>query len=207
MIDDEYLWDTSEFNHSPARSPREGVIGEQVFSAQWAKLMEDDGNLMEPPNAQFARVLCTLPKVQLDQRAATVAASMVNWFGTNIGRAFLNRAELMSNAMLSKSEAYVAAWSIENMRRSYDGGIRTLEHCLMTDAQMARIDKTLPTLTATDLEVAEHLAMWLGESRGQAFLRKCFEELERREAEDQRQRLAEHEQRLIRHRASAHAAA
>lgn len=173
--DDAYLWELPQLDATPARKAREGVLSEHIFAAHWAKLMErDDG--MSAPNQVLSYILRNM-RHPISQRAATVAASVVCWYGTPIGRAFLDQAEVLAKVLLSRRDAYLAAWSIQNHRSNISS--RTLEHCLGPEEGR----KEVPEATAYDLEVAEHVAHWMGSDDGQKFLRGCREEIAQRRPE------------------------
>lgn len=173
--DGQYLWELPQFDAIPARKPREGVLSEHIFAARWAALMaKDDG--ISAPNQELSYILHRM-RQPISQRAATVAASVVCWYGTPIGRAFLDQAEVLAKVLLSRQDAYLAAWSIQNFRRNPTA--RTIEHCLGPEEGR----KEIPQATPYDIEVADHVAYWMGSEDGQKFLRGCREEIAHRRPE------------------------
>lgn len=174
-MDHDYLWNTKHFTAAPMRPPRQGLIGENVFASEWAKLMADTENINNPPNEALSGVLGSYG-YRLNQRSATVAASLVCWLGTNIGRCFLDNAAVMGKTTPLRGDAYLMAWAVENIRRSSTNhGRRALEACLISDATPT----VVPKLSAADYEVAEHVVMWLGDEDGQRFLKACETEIKR----------------------------
>lgn len=185
---DEYLWDLPQFDHTPVNPPREGVVAEEVFTRQWAELVKDDGNIMNPFNYRFASIL---PHLSATPRAAKVAASFVRWLGTSIGRAFVEQAEYFVRRNLSKEEAFILAWTMENLRStSVNNGVRTLEW-ILTPTEKYEATRRAAPVSVEDLEVAENMARWLGSADGQQFLKSCQEELRQIEDDDRVRRLNE----------------
>lgn len=174
----EKLWNTPAYENKPARPPRRDMVGEQVFAELWAQQMADTETGMQPPNGPLSSVLGPYP-FDLDQRCATVAASLVCWFGTNCGMAFLNTAKTAAAKSLTPGDFYLQSWAVENSRKSgSNSGARTLEYCLKPDG-----GRDLPELSGRDYEVAEHLIFWLGNEEGQDFLNRCEAEIEQRRPE------------------------
>lgn len=186
---DSYLWELPQFDHSPLRAPRDGMIGEQVYAQHWAKQMETKIETFDPPNAELAGLLHNMGEERITQRHATVAASMVCWLGTNCGGGFLHNAKRVAESQIHRDDAYLMAWSVQNARIGYSNyGIRTLEHCLVPDGAVPLggyvSSKSFPVLTAADLETAEHVARWLGSDDGQKFILKCQIEIKKRQKEE-----------------------
>jgi hypothetical protein len=174
-MDKEYLWDLLQFAHQPMRPPRNGFVGENVFHAEWSRHVADTNAMDSPPNEKLADLLGAHP-FQLTERSATVAASLVCWLGTNMGRCFLEEAAKLAKRHTCSQEAYLMAWAAQNARRSFcNHGRRALESCLISDAE----PNLVPVLSADDYEVAEHLVMWLGSKDGQKFLKTCETEIKR----------------------------
>lgn len=173
-MDHDYLWDIPLFNHSPMRPARKGLVGENVFASEWAKLMAPP-NFDSPANQPLADVMGSYG-YRLKERAATVAASVICWLGTNCGRCFLEKAARLGSVQTSREDGYLMAWAVENARQSFSGqGRRTLEACLISDEKPTIV----PNLSAQDYECAEHLVMWLGSDDGQKFLQRCETEISR----------------------------
>lgn len=157
--------------HEPIHPVRTGLAGEVVFATRWRKAMA-------APNA-FREVLMFSGQ-RATPRAARVAASFITWLGTHIGQCFLLRAKrLAKGAVLSGPEAYLAAWSLANQRRSHtNSGRRSLEHLVQTK------DYPLDPYSSwsgeppsvDDYEVVDATAAWLGSKDGQAFLAACADE-------------------------------
>lgn len=180
-MDHDYLWDTRPFDSAPTRPPRQGFIGENVMAAEWAKLMADTNDIDSPPNDTLSCVLGSYG-YRLTQRSATVAASLVCWLGTNIGRCFLDVAARLAATTCQKSDAYLMAWAVQNTRcSSVNHGRRTLEACLISDATPTKV----PKLSGADYEVAEHVVIWLGSENGQRFLKTCETEIKRQNQVEQ----------------------
>lgn len=177
--------DLPPLTHKPMRPPRDGHIGEYVFAEKWEELMNrDDGEY--PSSINLHRILYPMP-VKLDQRHATVAASMICWLGTNVGLSFLRAAQRLEDAGFRNS--FVSAWAVENRRiYSVNNNVRTAEHLLATEdhygtrwpwGDYAII--RLPELSADDYEVLEHVAHWLGTDDGKRFCEECEAEIKIRE--------------------------
>jgi hypothetical protein len=137
--------------------------------------MADTENINASPNDAFTEVLGSYG-YRVNQRCATVAASLVCWLGTNVGRGFLEDAALRAKDTLVCAQAYLMAWALVNTRRSFiNAGKRALELMLISEAT----PETVPELSAADYEVAEHVVLWLGGEDGQRFLRLCEAEIKR----------------------------
>lgn len=162
----------TEFLHEPTRPPRRGTAGEVIFSEEWRRLMASPPQRLvdfssEDANHLTHDILHDLP-VRATQRHATIMASLVCWFGTNCGRAFIHEARRAAEADTHVERAWLGAWAWENVRQSgINGGVRILE------AVMAPTwPGPLPELSVEDYEVADCLVRWLA-THGRAFLGRC----------------------------------
>jgi hypothetical protein len=172
------LWRTKQFRHLPINRVR-NLIGEQVFSSAWSELMVQKPE-HDDPNESLGAVLHEYCG-QLTQRVATVAATFICWLGTQGGEVYLDAAErLFEQAENSRREAYLMAWSLHNLRRYHtSSGFRCVEMILAKDTNSLDI----PAVSLADLEVVDHLVQWLGDDDGQAWLKQCLNEVDRRRAE------------------------
>jgi hypothetical protein len=164
-----------KLNHTPIRPPRD-MIEEQVYARRWETLMSEVPTYEYDDN--FKRILISYDG-NIDQKAASVAASFVCWLGTAVGRDFLRMAENIRNNTYCNFEAYVAAWSVTNMRRfATNSNARAIEFLVRTvDEQKANV---FPRVSTRDLEVVDFVALWLGSEDGQEFLKGCEYEIKRR---------------------------
>lgn len=173
-MDHEQLWDTEHYFAEPAQPPRKGLIGEMVMYAAWVQHTKDNDDGQSPPNSTLASILGPYP-YPLTQRTATVAASLICWLGTNIGKCFLNEANKLAASVRSTEDAYRMSWAQQNQRRSgTNGGWRTLELILAENGQVI-------LATAEEVEAAEQVASWLGSTAGQDFLTQCEAEIARQQ--------------------------
>lgn len=191
----------TELSHAPLRPPRAGHVGEQVFASMWAAAMDEtwDEYAFDDDPAPITIVLHELGG-PVDQRHATVAATFICWLGCNMGLATIRRAESeVAAGRWERNHSYLLAWTLENRRRGgVNSGIRAVEY-LLAPTKDLRATRTmldhgiakLPELSATDLEVIEHVTGWLAEERGQRFLRQCEREIDRLQDEERRRRDAE----------------
>lgn len=171
--------------HEPIRPVRQEVLGELVFVEQWQKLMSTKPErLDEDDDRTWLEVILRDMGVEVAQRHATVAASVVCWFGTNCGASFLLAGK--KAAALNSRRApmvWTGAWAQENHRiLGVSGGYRTLEHILADDSDrtaqgLVGLWRT-PDLSVDDFEVAEHLCAWLGSFEGEQFLSRCEQRIE-----------------------------
>jgi hypothetical protein len=162
--------------HVPIRPARED-IGEQVFSRRWKELMETNPAGLYSTKPIYY-VLRGYPYV-VNQRAASVLASMVCWLGTNVGKGFLLLAEDFRDNTTCRFDCYLAAWGVRNARKvGMNSCARQLEFITRTQDDM---DKGVFTdVSIRDLEAIDQLCIWLGGAEGQEFLKGCEEEIERR---------------------------
>lgn len=178
MRDDDYLYDLFPLEHKPLRPPRQGHIGEAVYCSMWETFMARRNDAIEPDAAQFADVLANFPK-RINQRHATVVASIVCWLGTSCGRGFIDQAKRIGDERpFHRQDKFILAWALENHRRGFvNSGVRTIEHCMAHDPR--RYPDGLPELSADDYEAAECLMQWLGTGDGEQFITCCEQEITR----------------------------
>jgi hypothetical protein len=178
----------SALKHQPMRPPRANHLGEQVYSSMWEALMTTPPVLSGDPWP--VEVVLSDYEWGIGEREAIVLASVVCWLGTNCGLAMLQQAdndEAGRPASFGAHYRYLRAWARENYRRqSTNCGVKTIENCLAPAEAFhsaplhVRSIWPLPELSARDLEVADHLMVWLGDDEtGQAFLRQCEAEVKR----------------------------
>jgi hypothetical protein len=162
-------------SHTPVRPPRK-MIEEQVFARRWEELMsaEPEGDNERSP---LEYVLFNYPAA-VDQRAASVAASLICWLGTNAGQSFLGLGRSIHENTYCKHEAYVAAWGAHNLRRyAHNSNARSIEFLVRTTEEQAA--DVFPEVSSYDLEVLDQVALWLGCEEGQAFVQTCETEISR----------------------------
>ena len=174
--------------NEPMRPPRKGTPGEVVFAEAWKSVMSHTPDEVRMPNAALNGVLRHIGH-DLDQRSATVAASLITYLGTNGGTSLLDEARRLAKTenFRNVEDAYVAAWSVDNSRLSYiNNGVRTLEYCVTPEKNYEDMvpgtgrPRVVPPVSAEDLEVAENVMRWLAGDEGQRFLHHCEKEIERR---------------------------
>lgn len=182
------------FTHEAIRAPRKSVIGEVVMAEKWQAYMERFAEAFHDECDEYGfRSLMSAFPFPLTQRLATVAASFIQWLGTNCGRCFLGDAERVAKALSDKRDAWAAAWAIENTRHaSINGGVRAIEAALSPDDywQHGRLVR-LPELTAHDYEAVEHVVLWLGMPEGKAFITDCEREINSRLENERQTRMTE----------------
>lgn len=199
---------TEPFLHEPEVPPRDGMIGEQVFAASWKRRMKalydvwGHGDEIDRLNPHFRGVLGHFP-YEISQADATIAASMVKWLGTNVGRCFIE------TAMKDPSEEGVLkAWAVENVSKPWLSYGRTpIDNILMTAGDIeANSRRGLLTAVFTSIPdrksvraigVCNHIALWLGSGEGRRFVRRCLAAADRKadmlrteQSEARRQELA-----------------
>lgn len=188
--------------HDPVRPPRSGHDGENVYASMWAAAMAEEwtgewfnGDEPEPIESVLYELRC-----KVEQRHATVVATVVCWLGTNMGLALTRRADSEAAAgRWDDSYRYLLAWTMENRRRhGVNSGVRLVEYMLTPTEDLERSPSfmssgitKMPELSAVDLEVIDHLMTWLAKPRGQTFLRQCEHEIDRLRDEERRRRDAE----------------
>lgn len=158
-------------SHEPIREARKDVIGEVVMIANWKTFMSEEV-LRAYDHWEMVPPLFHILPCDLNQRAATVAASFIRWIGTNCGRSFLDQGQKMMGA--HRENGYLLAWTLENQRKS---GARTIDYVLSPATNYAPTSpcwssglKEKPFITDTDCEVIESIACWLGSPDGQHYL-------------------------------------
>lgn len=167
--------------HDSIRPPRPDMIGEVVFSRRWKELMASPPEFGSP-DEKLDSVLRDLV-TPATQRDATVAATFVQWLGTNVGSCVLREAERIASWSEDagwRQHAYLFAWTKENFRTpAKSRGLRPIEFLLTPpgDCNEAGWPRRLPDVTLRDLEVIDHVALWLGSEEGQAFLSACRQEI------------------------------
>lgn len=160
--------------HVPIRPPR-NMTEEQVFARRWKELMESK----EPyESGMISRVLIGYP-YNIDQRAASVLASMICWLGTQVGKSFLDLANQIRINVPMVRFPYLAAWGECNARIfGMNSRARQIEFLTRTQADLDK--DVFQEVSVKDLEALEQLCMWLGKDDGLAFIAQCEAEIERR---------------------------
>jgi hypothetical protein len=188
----DHLSQLGELDHKPITGPRPSHVGENVFAHQWELLMQKRESEEDPPNAALARILWNMTHGEgLTQRHASVAASFITWLGTNCGNALIEKSRRLYIAMdsvsqLSREDAFVAAWAIENMRkpgryRVIDSVLAPPDHWLKDVFTNQTVLGMIPPLSADDLETCDHVAYWCGSPEGCEFIRLCNWQIRQRE--------------------------
>lgn len=152
--------------------PARDMIGEQVYARRWLEFANKE---CADGRTEFWHVLRAYP-YPLDQRAASVAASFITWLGTNVGESFLETANDFKFSRCILSYAYVAAWSVINVRTNSNA--RQIEFLTRTPEELEK--NVFSEVSARDLEVIDQIALWLGTDAGQEFLSGCQKEIARR---------------------------
>lgn len=181
---EEYLFDLGQCDHSPLQAPRDGHIGEAVFTERWAALMATPGASLDDCSNYWLTMILPECMSTLSQRHATVAATFIQWLGTNCGAAFVDTAQRLTPHFSDSGDAYVAQWAIHNRRRGWiNGGWRSIEHMLADRSDLDRhhYPRARPDLSAEDCEVVDHIVYWLGGREGQTFLSMCKKEIDHRQ--------------------------
>lgn len=158
----------STFNHQPLHPPRNGTVGEGIYLNLWiefaTKHPEEWRNIFDLTG-------------EINQRAATVAASFMVFMGCNGGMSFTHEAERYATNPLfySVDAAYLAAWAINNRRsRGINHGLRTSEFMLakrhpISYERTFRFDVVcwcdVPDITQDDNDVLECMVIWWGTQR------------------------------------------
>jgi hypothetical protein len=170
----------AKLDHRAINPPSASLVGEKVFAQRWQDLMalhKKHGHDPEKPMIEevLRRMLC-----EVRQRHATVAATFIQWLGTNGGRAFIDEGERLGKLMTCRAHGYLGAWAVENYRcPGINSGIRAIEYILApADYYCEGILKQIPEVSADDYEVVEHVIWWLAED-GREFLQGCLKEIER----------------------------
>lgn len=161
--------------HVPIRHAR-NMTEEQVFARQWKELMESK----EPyESGMLSRVLIGYP-YEIKQREASVAASMICWLGTQVGKSFLLLAEEIREKTSCAHYSYVAAWGVRNARVfGHNSNARQIDFLTRTQAEMEA--NFFPETFVKDLEVLDQVCLWLGTEDGRAFIAGCEAEIMRRQ--------------------------
>lgn len=183
--------------HEPLRATRSDVPGEVAFMARWQALMDRLPRVYEEDEEapMLASILCLPGGVR--PRDAAVAASFVQWLGTNLGTSFLRSAEMVNElpwASRNGVGGHQTAWGAHNRRKPHvDGGLRAIELMLVPgDAPRGRLGLplTAPDLSARDHEVVEQVVQWLDTDEGGRFLDTVVRDIERAHDEVVRRRRA-----------------
>lgn len=183
-------------DHTPLKPPRATWWGEEAFHAAWQALMAkpevvwrlDNDDLDCSPLADVLDVL------SVTQRRATVAATFAVFLGCNGGQGIVHagdRIRRMASSNIEIKHPILAAWSQENIRRSWhNGGLRLMDaifaspgdygHCSFSGGKA--IVKQ-PQYSADDIEVIERFCIWLDSARGRAWFDDAVEDSKKRERE------------------------
>ncbi len=117
-----------------------------------------------------------------DQADATMAATLVQWLGTNAGACLIHQARALMGSGLSGPEAFVAAWAVRNARRrATSSDLRSIESMMIPPDEPRNLDGEpyrAPRVTLRQYETAEHVCAWLGSRAGQDFIAAREREIE-----------------------------
>lgn len=182
--------DRVDLSHAGLRPVRDSVVGEGVFARRWERLMAARPRWADDDEAAPALAAVLGDLGEPDQRDATVAATFIQWLGTNVGLAFLGRAEQVGKLAMATRIGigpHMLAWAETNKRVStVNGGLRQID-CILTppDAPRGRynLPERAPDLTLRDHEVIERVASWLDGEEGLRFLDGAHMEMDRRHDE------------------------
>ena len=163
----------SELLHESIRPDRQDIIGEVVFSEHWKRLMAQQLEFDSDYEDDAPRLSSIIGR-RANQRAATVAATIVQWLGTNVGGSLLYEAERVRRVLNNTANCFLMQWAVENCRRGYlNRGVRILEVLMVKpDVQRdwAGHPYEIASITKRDIETVEQLMLWLGSTRGYAWL-------------------------------------
>lgn len=187
-MDDTDNNDFQQLVHDPLSPARHGSLGECMYSSFWSRFaclpVDPEIDYPDYVNCKFDAILedANYP-YHVGQREASVAASFVTWLGTNIGTCFRGTAKKMGETLKSFENGFLAAWAIQNSRKSRElGGLRYLEAIISDRSSGQReIFNEGPhrvRISSADLEVVEAILIWLGSAEGQSFMMKCDKEIE-----------------------------
>lgn len=176
--------------HVSVRPDRPDLVGECVFSEQWRDLMAKEPSWTGPLDHADPCWTDVFGEMmgEPDQRDATVAATFIQWLGTNVGYGFLLSAENLMRAVGASRPAgfnpYLALWASRNLRRSGVNFNLTLAELLLAHPSDDRGPHGFPTrppdLSSRDLELMSRAAAWLDSDGGQAFLQRAKVEIRAR---------------------------
>jgi hypothetical protein len=180
---EEYLFELGELSHKPIHGPRVDNVGENVYAFEWETLNVSVRRKNDPPNVLLGSILYDMQR-RITQRHASVAASFITWLGTNCGQSIILKADALrrlGNSEMYGSQAFVAAWAIENTRRnSINSGIRYIESILAPADHFGQDLfskmwglRRMPNISIEDHETIEHIVAWLATDRAGEFIRRC----------------------------------
>lgn len=158
--------------HESIRPDRQDIIGEVVFSEHWKRLMATRSEFAESDDD--AATLSYILDGKADQRDATVAATIVQWLGTNVGGSIIYEGQRIRRALNGSPHCFLMAWSVGNLsKRWVNQGHRLLALVFVPhDAKRdwAGSPYEVPEVSVRDSEVVERLMSWLGSTAGFAWL-------------------------------------
>lgn len=169
--------------HDSVFPSRGGMPGETAFLTAWQDLMagvvaddEEDDPLSGAHSAEWSR------NPDYDQDDAAMAATLIQWLGTNAGACMINLARTIARGGLSGPDAFRAAWAVTNARkRASNSDLRSIETMMIPPDAPRRLDGTplrAPRVTPRMYETAEHVCAWLGTREGQDFIAAREREME-----------------------------
>lgn len=175
--------------HDSIHPTRGGMPGEAAFLTAWQEIMDRCAGDDEEPcpldgvhSARWSR------RPAIDQADATMAATLVQWLGTNAGACLIHQARALQRSGLSGPEAFVAAWAIRNARRrATNSDLRSIESMMIPPGEPRNLDgdpHRAPEITLRQYETAEHVCAWLGSPEGQGFIAAREREIEAYDAHE-----------------------
>lgn len=153
---------STTLNHLPACPPRKETVGEGIYLKLWIEFATKHPE-------EWLRIFDL--SGQVDQRAATVAASFMVFMGCNGGMSFTFMAERYSESrcFYSIDAAYLAAWAVNNRRVHHvNHGLRTSEFVLAEQYPINHDEilrppvkwSCVPDISQADNDVLECMAIW-----------------------------------------------
>ena len=177
-------------DHESVHPSRGGMPGETAFLTAWQDLMAaaDADDEVEHP-LHGAHGTYWSPDPEPDQDDATMAATLVQWLGTNAGACLVLLARQLAGGGLSGPDAFRAAWAVTNSRRRASNfDMRSIESMMVPPDAPRNLDgmpHRLPVISPRQYETAEHVCAWLGTTSGTAFLEAREREIEAFRAHEQ----------------------
>jgi hypothetical protein len=169
--------------HNPIHPARTGTPGEGIYLQLWREYVAAD-------EGRLAYILGCVTN-EPNQRDASVCASFMVYMGCNGGQGFTHSAEIHAKQIGHRSDGFLAAWAIDNKRRSgINSGLRTIEFILAEQhpicAEGFNVGRVawdlVPDITMRDIDVIEAMVVWWSDLHAEK-IRKIAEPLRKAQNE------------------------
>lgn len=147
---------------------------EKVFANLWQECNNSADGILEVILRENRLVVMT-------QRDATIAATLVQWLGTNIGQEFLYQVEMAkikAKKDMSLEQVFLDVWAEQSLAPPCRNEYSLLMVLLTSSDKLQDVfHPDYDPISEEDINIAKMLIAWLGSEKGQLFLNKAKQQI------------------------------